>query len=230
MAEEGLHENHRSRVRGRFIEQGLDAFAEHEALELLLYYVYPRRDTNAIAHRFLNEFGSLPNLLEADVKDVMDRCGVTENTAVLIHLIPSLARFYFNKKWGRHMVLKNASEAGRYVADLFIGQTAEIFMLLCLDTRKRLIKAARIAEGTLDQAFLYPREIVKKALQHQASAVILAHNHPGGSAAPSESDVDATLEIIKGLAFIGIEVTDHIIAGGGQYYSFAAQGRHVAGY
>jgi DNA repair protein RadC len=227
---ENLHANHRSRVRKRYREKGLGAFAEHEVLELLLYYCYPRRDTNEIAHRMIKAFGSLYNLMDADVKDIMDRCGVSENVAVLVNLIPPLAGLYFRGKWSKKVVLDSEKEAGPYVISLFVDSTVESFYLLCLDVKRQLKHVSLINEGTINETAVYPREIVSEALRHQASAVILAHNHPGGTLRPSRRDMEVTAQIVEGMGFIGIKIMDHIIVAGDQYYSFAARRQHVAGY
>jgi DNA repair protein RadC len=224
------HENHRARMRKRYREKGIGAFAEHEVLELLLYYCYPRRDTNEIAHRMIKAFGSLHNLMDTDVKDIMERCGVSENIAVLLNMIPALAGFYFKGKWGRKVVLNAPEVAGTYAISLFVDATIERFYLLCLDTNYQLRHISLVTEGTTNETAVYPREIVKEALLHNADAVILAHNHPGGSLRPSQKDVEVTRKIIEGLEFIEIKVIDHIIAAGDRYYSFSAREQHVYGY
>ena len=231
MKKDNPHVNHRSRVRQRFIENGLRGFADHEALELLLYYCYPRVDTNEIAHRMIKEYGSLYNLFEADTLDIMKRCNTTENVAVLVSLIPKMANLYFSRRWNRKtIVMDNADTAGEYVTSLFVGQTVEVFYVLCLDTARKLNYTALIAEGTLDQTPAYPRSIANAALTHQAASIILTHNHPGGTDSPSIRDVEATRHIVRGMGFLGIKVIDHILVAGDKFYSFAKQGRIVEGY
>ena len=223
---DNLHKNHRSRVRKRFIENGFSGFADHEVLEMLLYYCYPRRDTNEIAHRFINEYGSLHNLFEADAKDIMNRCGTSINVAVLISMIPKLSNLYFRSKWGREMLhMDNTHTVGRYAVSLFVGRTNEAFYVLMLDTSRRLNYVSLIAEGTLDETPVYPREIVSEALKHQAAAVILTHNHPGGTTKPSRKDLEATKYICEGLRFLSIKVIDHIIVAGDRFYSFSSHGK-----
>lgn len=226
-----LHENHRSRVRKRFIENGLDGFADHEVLELMLYYCYPRRDTNEIAHRLINEYGTLYNLLEADTQDIINRCGVTQNVAVLISMIPKVANLYIRKKWNRDMaVIEDVKTAGRYAVSLFVGRTNEALYIFCLDTGRRLNHISLIAEGTLDETPVYPREIVAEALKHQATAIILTHNHPGGTTKPSRKDIEATRKVKEGLGFLAIKVVDHIVVSGDKFYSFASNNQIVDGY
>ena len=226
-----LHANHRSRVRKRYLENGLDGFADHEVLEFLLYYCYPQVDTNEIAHRLINEYGSLYNLFEADPHDVMNRCRITERVAVLISLMPKVANLYFRSKWGRDaIIMDNVKTAGQYTVSLYVGRTNEAFYILCLGAGNRLNHVSLIAEGTLDETPVYPREIVAEAIKHQAKAIILTHNHPGGTAEPSGRDSEATRKIIEGLNFLGIRVTDHIVVAGDKYYSYASNSKYVYGY
>ena len=226
-----VHEHHRSRVRKRFMENGLNGFADHEVLELLLFYCYPRRDTNEIAHKLINEYGSLYNLFEADTKDIMNRCGITQNVATLISVIPKVANLYFRSKWARDVVtLDDVKTVGQYAVSLFVGRTNEAFYVFFLDTKRRLNHVSLIAEGTLDETPVYPREIVSEALKHQATSIILAHNHPSGTSLPSRKDIEATRKICEGLGFIAIRVIDHIVVAGDQYYSFASHDQIVEGY
>ena len=175
-----LHAGHRQRVRQRFLSEGLDAFEDHQVLELLLFYAIPRMDTNDLAHRMIKEFGSLAGLFEADAKDIARRCKVSENTAVLVSLIPSLSRRYFLGKWGDKPIINSSSKAGEYAISLLVGHIS-CFLCYLLDTQNRVNYADMVHEGTINEAAIYPRLIVETALRHQASSVILAHNHPGGS-------------------------------------------------
>jgi DNA repair protein RadC len=224
------HGNHRQRVRNRYRSQGLDGFAEHEVLELLLYYCYPRCDTNEIAHRMLKEFGSLHNLFEADVETLMTTLNCTEKIAVLLNLIPAVANRYFRSKWATGVILDDKKIAGEYAIDLFVGETVEKLYALCLDKNFKLINAELISEGTLDESAVYPREIVRAAIKNHSTAVILTHNHPGGSFNPSRSDLSVTRQIVAGTELIGLDIIDHIIVAGDTYYSFAARRQHVRGY
>jgi len=224
------HGGHRNRMRARYRREGLDHFAEHEVLELLLYYCYPQRNTNDIAHKMLKEFGSLHHLFEADVETLMARPGCTENIAVLLNLMPALANRYFQSKWNRKLTINDAKTAGAYAIDLFVGLTVERFYLISLNARNRLNGTILISEGTTDESAVYPREVAKAALQSQASAIILAHNHPGGTLKPSRGDLEVTRQLVNWLAVINIPVLDHIIVAGDTYYSMAERRQHVMGY
>lgn len=217
--DKNLHKGHRQRVKARYLAEGLDAFEDHQVLEMLLFYSIPMRDTNELAHKMIKEFGSLAGLFEADPKDICNRCGISENTAVLVSLVPSLARRYFKGKWGNKPVLSSSSKAGEYAVSLFTGRTYEVFYLICLDAQNRVNHAALVHEGTINEAPVYPRLIVENALRHQANSVILAHNHPGGSLKPSDADIKVTKNIKSALEAISIKVYDHIIVAGDQYVS-----------
>jgi len=224
------HEGHRNRMKARYLQSGLEGFHDHEVLELLLYYCYPRGDTNPRAHQMLTEFGSLHNLFEADADTLKDRLNCSENIAVLINLIPALSNRYFRSKWGKKIMLESIATVSEYVMDLFVGTTLEHFYVLSLDNRRRLVNTSLISKGTVDEAAVYPREVVKVAIHDKVTGVILAHNHPGGSMKPSRADLEVTRQIVDGLSFIGVDVIDHVIVAGDMYYSFAARGQLVAGY
>jgi len=160
----------------------------------------------------------------------MERLSCTENVAVLLNLMPALANRYFRSKWSRKVNLNTAKAAGDYAIDLFVGFTEERFYVLSLDSQRRLSGATLISKGTVDEAAVYPREVMRVAIHDKVTSVILAHNHPGGSLRPSRADLETTRQIVEGLQFIGVTVIDHIIVAGDTYYSFAARKQFVAGY
>jgi len=219
-----MHEGHRNRLKKRFLEEGLDGFEDHQILELLLFYAIPRRDTNETAHFLINKYGSLSGVLEADPKDLAKTPGLGENSTLLLSLIPSLARIYLKDRWGTRPTLNSTTKAGEYVLNLYAGRTYEVFYIICLDAQHKVIYPALVHEGTIDQAPVYPRNIVETALRHKAHSVILAHNHPGGSPAPSPQDIEVTKKIRTALESISITVLDHIIAAGELYVSCMEKG------
>ena len=220
-----LHEGRRDRVRERYKRHGLDNFTDHEVLELLLYYSVARKDTNELAHKLLNDFGSLDILFESDPLDIKRISGVSDLTAVLISMVPPLAGRYLNAKFAEKAVLDSSDKLGAFAGSLFFGKTYECFYCICLDNRSKLIAAAKISEGTVNETNVYPRRAAKEALKYNAVSVVLAHNHPSGHTEPSENDFHATDIIKDALRPLGIEVLDHIISGGGKYYSFAEHKR-----
>ncbi|MDR2167205.1 MAG: hypothetical protein LBE35_05070 [Clostridiales bacterium] len=217
---------HRERMRARYIKGGgLEAFADHEIVELLLYYGIPRVDTNKKAHKIIKEFGgNLYSLFEASPKKIMQRTGLRENAAVLLSLVSHLARRYEYSKWEKRIILSDSETMGNYAKIPFIGKSAECFYMFCLDNRMALRGVECLAEGTLDWVELYPRQIVDYALINKAMYVVLAHNHPSGSTIISEADVNATISIMAQLAPFNIAVLDHIVIAGEEYISMAERG------
>ncbi|WP_303867624.1 DNA repair protein RadC [Acetobacterium wieringae] len=215
------HQGHRQRLKARVISEGIDNFEDHQILELLLFYAIPMKDTNALAHRLIGHYGSLAGVFDADPRDLCALVGVTENTALLLSLIPALARRYQQGKLAPKAVLGSTTAAGEYVVSLFTGRLNEAFYVICLDSQNKVNQASLLHEGTINEAPVYPRLIVETALRHQAASIILAHNHPGGSQRPSQADLDVTRRIRQATEAIAIPVVDHIIVAGDGYYSFA---------
>lgn len=219
-----MHEGHRKRLKDRFIAEGLKNFEPHQVLELLLFYVIPRRDTNEIAHHLLKKFKTFADILEADVPDLMRVEGIGENAAIFLSLISASSAYYLQSKHGEKPILDSSSKAGEFVKSLFVGQKYEVFYAVCLDNQNRVTWADVLFEGTLNETVIYPRIIVEIALRHRANSLIIAHNHPGGSLKPSQADIQATQSIKNALETIQIKLLDHIIVGDNAYMSFAEKG------
>ncbi len=221
-----LHANHRKRVRARFIKDGnLDSFEEHQVLELLLFYCVPRRDTNELAHKLLNEYGSLYTLMNAKPEDIMKRCKVSETTAVLISMVPHLTRKFLSS--GLHNdkpTINSFNIASSYFEAVLLGKPLESFYMLCLDLNKRLRKIVQISDGVINNTHIYMEKVVGDALLHNSSFVIIGHNHPNGNNRPSNADVEVTIKISNALSHVGIKVLDHIIVCGDNNFSFAKKG------
>ena len=218
---ENVHGGHRQRLRDKYIHNGLEVLADHEVLELLLFYCIPRKDTNTLAHQMIQEFGALNYLFDADPLEISRRCGVSEGTGVLVSMIPRLYKRYAAAKWNKRAELDTSTKAGEYAVSLFAGETNECFYMLCLDSQSKLIFPALVSRGTIDETQIYPRQIVELALKYNAASVILVHNHPGVSLAPSRNDIEATKRIMGALQPIDVNVVDHIIVAGVKYYSFS---------
>ena len=220
----GIHDGHREKMRQRFMTGGLDAFADHEILELLLYYAIPRRDTNPIAHALMERYGSLPAVLAAPMEDLKRTEGIGESAAVLLHLVPQVCRRARLAQVGEDQVLNSSERAGAYLLERFAGERRELVFLLCLDRKGRLLACKRLAEGDVASADLNIRKVVEMALLTSASAVILAHNHPSGVAVPSSSDEAATRQVAEALRTIGVRLVDHIVVADRDFVSMADSG------
>ena len=220
----GIHDGHREKMRQRFLKSGLDAFADHEALELLLYYAIPRRDTNPIAHALMERYGSLSAVLTAPVEDLKKVEGIGESAAILLKLAPQLYRKARLSDAGQELVLNSAQRAGAYLLERFAGEKNEVVYQLCLDRKGKFLACKKLGEGGIASADLDIRRLVENALLTGASAVILAHNHPSGSAIPSQGDIKATEDVYRALDAIDCRFSDHLILAGENYVSLSSAG------
>ena len=210
----GIHDGHREKMRRRFLETGLEGFADHEALELLLYYAIPRRDTNPIAHALMERYDSLSGVLNAPVEDLEKVEGIGESAAILLSLVSRLSRKARIADASQETILNSSERAGAYLLERFAGERRELVFLLCLDRKGRLLACKR----------LNIRKVVEMALLTSASAVILAHNHPSGVAVPSSSDEAATRQVAEALRTIGVRLVDHIVVADRDFVSMADSG------
>lgn len=220
----GVHDGHRDRLRERFSEYGLDNFNDVNALELLLFYAIPRRDTNELAHALLDEFGTLDAVFEASPQQLQAVPGVGPNAAALICLVPELAKRCAIAKTRTISSFTSSAEAARFLFPRLGQEKAEKALLLCLNPQKQLIQCAELAAGVVDGVSINTRQVVETALKNRASSVILAHNHPSGNAAPSRDDELLTRRVRDALQLVEIGLDDHLIIAGAGYFSFADSG------
>ena len=219
----GLHDGHRQRKKQRFLQHGLDSFADHEVLELVLFYAIPRRDTNETAHHLLRQFGSLNAVLNAPVEELQKVEGVGESAALLLHLLPAVMNRAQRNETG-DVILNSVDSAGAYFQKLLQGERREVLYQVCLDAKGKVLAHKRLSSGTVAMAPVNVREVVENALYTDASSVLLAHNHPSGVALPSEDDRQITMQIRQALATMGITLADHIIVADNDFVSMAASG------
>ncbi len=219
-----VHEGHRQRLRDRFIQEGLDGFAPHEVLELLLCYAIPQRNVNPLAHELLAHFGSLHRVFEATPEQLQEVDGIGPYAASFLHLMAPLSRRIENSRMGQKPRLQNRGEAQAYCVNLLSGLHHEHFYLLALDAQMFLTGTVLIGQGSVSEVPAYPRLAVEAAIKHNAHSVILCHNHPGGSTEPSEADLQATYRLAEVLSGIDVPVMDHLIVAGGQAGSLVQMG------
>ena len=220
----GMHDGHREKMRRRFLITGLDAFADHEALELLLYYAIPRRDTNPIAHALLERYGSLSAVLSAPLEDLEKVEGIGESAAILLRLAPALSRKARISELEQERAVASPDQAGLYLLEKFRGERREIVYQLCLDRKGRLLACKRLGDGSTSAAEMNIRQVVENALVTHASAVILAHNHPSGVALPSDEDYAATARVREALKTVDVTLVDHIVVADSDFVSMAQSG------
>ena len=216
------HNGHRERLRDRYRQSGIEAFADHELLELLLTYAIPRRDVNGMAHDLLARFGSLENVLKAEPAALQQVQGIGESAAIFLHLQHDLMQRIllrrFSDRDGR-IRLNTPLKSAHYTHELLCDESTEATILLCLNTQRELICVGRIGDGTLAEAAVYPRAAAELVLLQHAHAAILAHNHPSGNPLPSEADDMATQQVAAALNSLGVPLLDHLIVGHGVVYS-----------
>lgn len=211
------HEGHRSRLKNRFINEGLYSFSDHNMLELLLFYSIPRKDTNEIAHRLLKEYGSLAAVFDADFHSLIKIPGISENTATLIKLIPQLSRAYLMDKQTRYPDFSDLHKLGTYLVNYYVGETKEKIIAVFLNNRAEMMDLVVLNEGVVNVTAANLRKIVECAIHRNASFVVLAHNHPDGDSRPSDSDYKLTAHCKKVLEDLSILLAEHIVVGGNTY-------------
>lgn len=222
---ENPHKGHRARMKERYAScQGLEGFADHEVLELLLYYAIPQKDINKLCHDLIKRYGSLSAVFEAPLEDLVKVKGVGMNTAMLISMILPVYKRYALDKAKHKVNLSNFERSSFYAKSLFCGERYEVFYMICVDAKCRLIRTVRLNQGTIDETPIYPRLVVEHALNCKAHGVILAHNHPSGDPYPSDSDITTTQLIINALSGLDIQVLDHIIVAGEKVFGFSQAG------
>ena len=217
-----VHQGHRARQRKKLLENGPRAFADHELLEMLLYYAIPRRDTNELAHRLLERFGSLQGVFSAPVEELSTVEGVGENAAVLLSLVPQI--WQRSLQGASERILNSVDKCGEYFAELLSGSRREMLWQVCLDGKGKVLSSRCLAEGDVSMAAVSVRQVVEYALRAGAVAVVLAHNHPSGVALPSQEDCATTRLIRDALRTMNIQLVDHIIVADRDYVSMAASG------
>lgn len=212
-----MAEGHRGRLKERFLNEGLDGFNEINALEILLFYALPRNDTNPIAHRLLDRFGSFSNVLDADYNDLIEVDGVSAHTAAYLKLLPAAARYYESGKIAQRRELATLADIGEFFVGKYVGVIKETVYMLLLDNKRCIISVEKVHEGSVSSAAVSVRRIAETALKKHAASVVIAHNHPSGIAVPSPDDLLFTRNINAALQTLEIELVDHFIIAENKY-------------
>ena len=218
------HDGHRKRMRERYQKQGADGFAPHELLELMLFFAIPQKNVNPLAHTLIERFGSLYGVLHATPEQLMQTDGVGEYAATLLSLFGSVPRAAEQGRTAGREKLSTRRAAVDYCARLLDGEKRELFYAVCLNGQMETLGAALIAKGSLSDVPAYPRIVMDAVLTRNAHGVLLCHNHPGGSIAPSQADLDATATLSRLLTEIEVTLVDHIIVSEGEALSMVRNG------
>lgn len=219
-----VHSGHRQRLKDQFLTHGMDPIHDVNVLELILFYAIPRQDTNPIAHRLLNTFGSLAAVFDATPEELMERGGLSKNAATLIKLIPAAARRQQLSRSSCHQLLDSTQKCGDYLVPFFFGATQEEVYLLGLDAKCKVLGCVKLSTGSINSAGLSIRKVVECALNMKASSVVLAHNHTSGIAVPSQEDIRTTQSISHALDLVGVYLADHVVVADEDYVSMAESG------
>lgn len=217
-------EGHRARLRKRLLDGGAEALADHEVVEYLLMTAIPRRDMKPLAKSLLARFGSLAGVLNADSRALALHPGMGETSAAALKIVALAARRLARTAVQDQPVLGSWQALIDYLTIDMAHLNHERVRVLYLDLRNRLIHDHLISEGSIDEAAIHPREVVKRALDLGASALILVHNHPSGSPEPSRADIQITNRIAEAGRLLGIVVHDHVIIGREGHVSLKAKG------
>jgi DNA repair protein RadC len=207
------HAGHRERMRARLKQEGPDHFESHQLLEMYLFPLLPRRDTNEIAHRLLERFGSLQDIFLASHEDLIQVEGISDITASSIEVTAAVIRRIAIESYHPPKKYDHFEDIVRYLQSLYTGIAVERVYLLLFDNGMKLLDCVLLDEGTVNQANISARKIMEHAIKKNASSVLLAHNHPGGVAIPSSEDRATTNFLYNNLQSMGLTLLDHVIVG-----------------
>ncbi len=214
-----VHKNHRQRVKAKYETYGIDMFEEHQALELLLFYCIPRKDTNEIAHRLIDRFKSFGQVLDAPLKELEKVDGMGHSAALYLKLLRDTLRYYQLHNEDDVKILDNINACGNYLVKYFENLKVEAVYMLGLDAKCKVLCCREIGRGNVNSAAISIRKIVDIALTENVTSVVLAHNHPSGLAIPSQEDIQTTYRIAKALKAIDVTLADHIVVYGSDFVS-----------
>jgi DNA repair protein RadC len=215
---------HRARMRERVLRHGAGTLADYELLEMLLFFAFKQGDTKPLAKALIMRFGSFANLLAAPAQALLEAQGLGPHSVVALKLVQDAAQRLARAEVMDKPVLNNWDRLMDYLAAMLAREKVEQFRILFLDPRNRLIADEAQARGTVNHTPVYPREVVKRALELNATALILVHNHPSGDPTPSKADVEMTAEIREAASVLGVVLHDHVIVGNGNWLSFRREG------
>ena len=218
------YHGHRDRLRGRFLDKGADSLADYELLELILFMAIPRRDVKPLAKELLSTFGGLPGLLNAPVSEILKVKGASENTVTALKAIQASAHRMLKQEMIGKPVLSSWARLLDYCTATMAHERREHFRVFFLNKKNELLADEIQHSGTVDQTAAYPREIMKRALEIGATALIICHNHPSGDPRPSQPDIDMTMQIKAAGEPFGIVLHDHIIVSKNGTGSFKSLG------
>jgi len=206
-----LHEGHRERMHKRFEQEGFGNFEPHQVLEYILYFSIPRKDTNELAHRLLDHFGCIANVMRASQQELMEVRGIGLSTARLITMIMEANRYYQKSLSSAPRMFRSLDQIEDVLAPYFYGASSELVYALFLDDQNGMLRLDEVAQGSVNEAAFSKRELIRQAVRLGATQLVLAHNHPMGLALPSGADLQFTRKLAEMLDHVGVAFLDHII-------------------
>ncbi|MDD2227198.1 MAG: JAB domain-containing protein [Clostridia bacterium] len=218
---ENIHKNHRKRLLDNIFKSGIENVSEINALEFILTYIIPRKDTNPLAHNLIKEFGNLANVLDADFERLKNFPGLGERTAKLIVLLPQIFYRYKLEKQANKKYLKNMGDIINFYLALYENKNVEEFYITCLDLKNKVLANKKISGGNINSIKIDKKEFTILLVNSKASKVIISHCHPESSCLPSRDDINSTKAIIEVANLLGIDFIDHIIVGIDGCYSYS---------
>jgi DNA repair protein RadC len=218
------YKGHRERLKQKFVHSGVETFYDYEVLELLLFYAIPQKDVKSLAKNLLKTFGGIRHIVDADIDTLITIPGISAHTAVLIKLIKEIGALYLKEAAKEKTQISCTTELLNYCKTMLGGLKDEQFCVIYLDAQNQLIGMETLQEGIVNQAVVYPRQVLENALRQKASAMILVHNHPSGHVKPSDADIRLTKTIQEAARVLEILVHDHIIVGENRFFSFREEG------
>lgn len=221
MAEEkrNVHAGHRNRMKKKFKATGGEGMPDHEIMELLLYYSIPRSNTNDVAHDLLDRFDSIEGIINAKPEHSMQVEGIGENSALLLALVGEVLRRVARGSIKKQKKYNSIQDMADYLQRMFVGMSQECVYLMMFDNGMRLIDTVELARGEVNHVLLDPHRLMKEALLHNASSVLIAHNHPDGEPLPSDADIKCTDSVRYLLSTTNITLIDHLVFSGRSYTS-----------
>ena len=217
------HNGRRQRQKEKFLKNSFDVFAQHEVLEMLLYYAIPRRDTNPLAHRLLNRYITFGGVCDAPCDELERDFGLSKNAVVLLKMQPQLARIYTESKQRNDNTIEEET-IGAQFQSMFIGRNSEAVAMILGNARGEIIFSDIIAKGSINSTEMPVRKMVDLAIRHNAKSAFIAHNHPSGSLLPSKNDLDTTMTVYDTLRSVGVVLVDHYIITDTRYLSIRDSG------
>lgn len=215
---------HRDRLRARFERAGIAGLQDYEVLELLLFYALPRKDVKPLAKDLMRRFGSLKGVLDAEYAALKGVPGIGRQAAIFVRLVRDVGSLYLQQRAEEKEQISSTRELIDYCLSSMGGLKDEHFAVIYLNARNKIIKVETIQEGIVNQAVVYPRKVLEKALTHKASAIILVHNHPSGHVRPSDADIRLTRVLQDAARVMDIVLHDHLIVGEHRFFSFREEG------